>query len=235
MLCPATCSTAAPVAPPGPPAPWRNTLFEVQPPQGVDERRLAHVGHTNHQDAVLSALEVRRMRVIGHPPQKRRAATTAKQPSICQSFCASSLTPPAGEGGDLQTATLTPCTCAGSLAATSHLSPVVAWAVAHQLGNQGNNLQRDTEKGSNYGSAPRLAAATCWEDAVPGGCAKWGPSGGPGHPAKLEMKMALQQPASLPYSGALRPPREARTSVHSPQLPPVRNRAGHRAAGPLPS
>lgn len=87
----------------------------------------------------------------------------------------SSLIPPAGEEGDLPTATLTAHT--GSLAAASHLSPVVAWTVAHQLGNQGNNLQRNTEKGCNCSTAPALAAANRLGDTVPG-CAKQGPSKG---------------------------------------------------------
>lgn len=43
-------------------APCRNTLLEVQPPQGVDERGLAHVGHADHQDVVLSALQARETR-----------------------------------------------------------------------------------------------------------------------------------------------------------------------------
>lgn len=73
-------------------------------------------------------------------------------------------------------ATLTAYT--GSLAAVSHLSPVVAWTVAHQFGNQGNNLQRNMEKGCNCSTAPALAAATRLEDTVPGGCAKQGPSKG---------------------------------------------------------
>lgn len=69
-------------------------------------------------------------------------------------------------------ATLTPCACTGHPAATSHLGPVVAWATAHQLGNQGNNLERDTESGCNGGSASRL------EFTAPRGCAKQGPEDG---------------------------------------------------------
>lgn len=149
----------------------RNTLSEVQPPQGVDERGLAHVGHTDHQDAVVAALEVadanREQPVTSCRPQRLRTATTAKQHSLCRCFWHVCEQPrPSSWRGDLQVATLTPCVCTGHPAATSHLSSVVAWAAAHQLGDQGNDLERNTEGGCNGGSASRL------EFTAPGGCAE---------------------------------------------------------------
>lgn len=206
--------------------PRRNTLFEMQPPQRVDEGRLAHVGHANHQDAVLRALEAKGTRAgsrwlsVTHS-RSNQQSQEQNSPAVAgfSSSCASTLIPPAGGGGDLQMATLTPRTRTGSFTTTSHLSPVVPRAVAHQLGNQGNDLQRKTEKGCHGGSAPRLVAATHLEDAVPRGCAKWGPSRGWGALSKLEMKVTFDQPASPPHSGALRPLHGARRLAHGPQLP----------------
>lgn len=77
-------------------APRRNTLLEVQPPQGVDERGLARVGHADHQDVVLGALEARETRARSswlpttHPWSSRQLSqgnipVLAGTPGICGS------------------------------------------------------------------------------------------------------------------------------------------------------
>lgn len=66
------------------------------------------------------------------------------KPLLVLLACAGAASPLQLEGDDLLMVILAPCVFMGSLTAMSHLSPVVAWAVAHQLGNQGNNLQRNT-------------------------------------------------------------------------------------------
>lgn len=63
-------------------------------------------------------------------------------------------------------ATLTPRTRTGSLTTTSHLSPVVPRAVAHQLGNQGNDLQKRRRR------VVMVALRPGWWQPLRGRCAK---------------------------------------------------------------
>lgn len=112
-----------------PPCPWGSTFPEVLPPEGVDERGLAHVGDSDDHDAVLHALPAQGR---GSGQLGRRAGPAPRPP-----------TPPAenqGPLGDRLPAHRGPPR-PSSWALPTNLSSVIAAAAPDQFRDLRDDLQ----------------------------------------------------------------------------------------------